>query len=73
MRRALRPLSACVLAIFLVVLVTGIGSAQEESSSKSEKLIVRPGESIQAAVDVAKPGDTIRVIGGVHHESVVII
>ena len=77
MRRALRPLSACVLAIFLVVLVTGIGSAQEESSSKessskSEKLIVRPGESIQAAVDVAKPGDTIRVIGGVHHESVVI-
>jgi parallel beta-helix repeat protein len=32
--------------------------------------IVRPGESIQKAIKAADPGDTIVVLGGVHHETV---
>ena len=31
---------------------------------------VRPGESIQAAVDAARPGDTIEVLAGVYSETV---
>src|SRR5437899_2328712 len=33
---------------------------------------VRPGQSIQAAIDAAKPGDSIYVHPGVYHENVAI-
>ena len=66
MRSLFRSLTACLLAAALVVLVAGAASAQPE------QLIVRPGESIQAAINAASPGATITVLGGVHHETVVI-
>ena len=42
------------------------------ASAKPKGHVVRPGESIQKAIKAADPGDTIVVLGGVHHESVVI-
>lgn len=38
----------------------------------SQTLTVRPGESIQSAVDRAEPGDTVEIPYGVYHERVVI-
>jgi hypothetical protein len=61
-----RPITACLLALFLVMLAAGFASAKPKGH------VVRPGESIQAAVDAAEPGDTIVVLGGVHRETVVI-
>jgi hypothetical protein len=42
------------------------------ASAKPKGHVVRSGESIQKAIKAADPGDTIVVLGGVHHESVVI-
>jgi len=69
MRRISVIITACLLALFLVMIVAGGASAKPNGA---EGHIVRPGESIQAAVDAAEPGDTIVVLGGVHHETVVI-
>jgi hypothetical protein len=65
MRGPFRPLIACLLAVLLAMLVTGVASAQTQRS------IVGPAESIQKAVNAAEPGDTIWV-RGVHRESVTI-
>src|SRR5215213_922182 len=42
------------------------------ASAKPKGHVVRPGESIHKAIKAADPGDTIVVLGGVHHETVVI-
>jgi len=59
-------MTACLLVLLLIVLAAGFAEAKPKGH------IVRPGESIQAAVDAAEPGDTIVVLGGVHRETVVI-
>jgi parallel beta-helix repeat protein len=64
-----------ILALMLglvIAAITGATAFAGFASAKPKGHVVRPGESIQAAVDAAKPGDTITVLGGVHHESVVI-
>ena len=58
MRRISVFITACLLALSSVMLVAGLASAKPEAH------VVLPGESIQAAVDAAQPGDTLVVIGG---------
>lgn len=67
MRDELRLLSVFLFAVLLALVV---GSAQAQNS-RSEKLNVGPGESIQDAVKAADPGDTI-VVRGTHRETVVV-
>jgi nitrous oxidase accessory protein NosD len=66
-----RIILALMLALVMAAITGGTAFAGF-ASAKPKGHVVRPGESIQAAVDAAKPGDTITVLGGVHHESVVI-
>jgi cytochrome c peroxidase len=48
------------------------GSANDDSDREPMTITVEDGESIQAAVDRARPGDTIEVPYGVYHERVVV-
>jgi Right handed beta helix region len=66
MRRLNVIIPACLLALVLVILAAGLASAKPKGH------VVNPGESIQAAVDAAEPGDTIVVQKGVYNETVVI-
>jgi parallel beta-helix repeat protein len=63
-----------VLGVMVALVVVGLGSSAQAASKKgtSEKLTVRPGESIQEAVDAASAGDKIVVLPGVYRQSVVI-
>ncbi|MFB9517349.1 right-handed parallel beta-helix repeat-containing protein [Streptomyces purpureus] len=56
------------LACTAVVIVTGVGAAAPSGAATTHT--VQLGESIQAAVDAAKPGDSIVLAEGVHHGSV---
>ncbi|GAB2730755.1 right-handed parallel beta-helix repeat-containing protein [Streptomyces bullii] len=56
------------LACAAAVVGTGIGAAPPLESSKTH--VVRPGQSIQKAVDAARPGDTVLLSPGTYHESV---
>lgn len=57
-----------VLACISVVMATGLGAASP--SAAAARRTVHSGESIQEAVDAARPGDTIVVLPGTYHESV---
>ena len=61
-------LMTTVAALLALSLLGFAGFAE----AKPKGHVVRPGESIQKAIEAADPGDTIVVLGGVHHESVVI-
>jgi hypothetical protein len=55
-------------------LATGLGAAlsvaSAASASVSKTIVVGPGQSIQAAVNQASPGDTVLIKPGVYHQTV---
>src|SRR6266536_477530 len=57
--------AACAMGLGL-----GFSAAYAASASASTTIVVGPGQSIQAAVNMANPGDTILIKPGVYHESV---
>ncbi|MEW2164605.1 right-handed parallel beta-helix repeat-containing protein [Streptomyces sp. NPDC007084] len=57
------------LACAAAVVASGVGAAAPSAGHRSVHL-VRAGESIQKAVDAARPGDTVVVTPGTYRESV---
>jgi hypothetical protein len=49
-----------------------INTALPERIAIGETITVNPGDSIQAAVEAAQPGDTIQVMPGIYSETVYI-
>jgi Right handed beta helix region len=66
MRRIVLMVTMAVLVALSLLVSAGFVSAKPDGH------VVRPGESIQKAIKAADPGDTIVVLGGVHHGTVVI-
>ncbi|MFI1016243.1 nitrous oxide reductase family maturation protein NosD [Streptomyces sp. NPDC020965] len=64
----------CLLGV-AVTLASGLGAAAPETAAGAHsptRHTVRPGESVQAAVDAAAPGDTVVLSPGTYRESVLI-
>ena len=71
-RPASRRFGAARVALILaVVCVTSVGVVSPASAHRDTKF-VRPGQSIQAAIDVAHPGDRILVRPGTYAEQLTI-
>jgi hypothetical protein len=66
MKRIVLMTTVAALVALSLVVFAGFASAKPKGH------VVHPGESIQKAIKAADPGDTIVVLGGVHHETVAI-
>jgi len=60
------------LILILSLAALALAATAGPASAHLAKVVVRPGESIQAAVDAADPGQTITVLAGTYRENVVI-
>lgn len=65
MHRFITAAFATALGVALSTVLTTSASA-----SAARTIVVRPGQSIQAAVDRARPGDTVLLKPGVYHQGV---
>lgn len=71
MRRFITLACASALGISLsAAYVTEASAAARTPASGSTTIVVSPGQSIQAAVNLARPGDTVLVRAGVYRQSV---
>ncbi len=59
-----------VIAACAAGLVMALSSGTAASAWASKTIVVGPGQSIQAAVNAASPGDTVLIEPGVYHQSV---
>ena len=59
-----------IIAACVAGLVIALGSGTVASAQMGHTIVVGPGHSIQAAVNVAQPGDTVLILPGVYHQSV---
>jgi hypothetical protein len=71
-RRGGRPLASVGLVTSTVAVVGAILITAAPAAG-ANTVIVHPGQSIQAAVDAARPGQTVRLAPGVFHQSVAIV
>src|SRR5215469_4101460 len=71
----MRRLGMSVLAVALTagLRIAYAGAASASSSGiASKRIVIGPGQSIQQAINSAKPGTTIVLRPGVYHQSVLI-
>lgn len=71
MRRLVMSVCAITMAAGLSLAYAGSASASS-SGIAAKRIVIGPGQSIQKAVDNAKPGTTIVLKPGVYHQSVLI-
>src|SRR5215212_1901440 len=68
-RSSMRSIARTLL-VASTVIVTSVALAAPASAHNGGSRTVRPGQSIQAAVDAARPGDTVVVLGGTYRQQV---